>query len=150
VVARLPHSGEWIQAADVDNDGHAEICVATGYAEGGAAILVYASDAPGATLRVEHRIDESGRFGNVRFLPGDLRGDGPQALGAWWCTDHLYGGDCEVIHYRLGPAGVLERRILGRDVAAKLWPDDGQATLADTDGDRRPEVWFCTKAGRLW
>jgi hypothetical protein len=149
VVGQLPHSGEWLQVADADNDGRPEICVATGYALHGAALHFFESDTPGADLRQTRILNEDGRYGNVRFILGDFRGDGRTDLIAWWCTD-LAGGDAEMILYRLGRDGVASRSVVARGPAGELWPDDGQFTTGDLDGDGRDEVWFGTHAGHLW
>ena len=148
-VGQLPASGEWAESADVDNDGRAEVCLAAGFAPGQAAVLAFSSEAPGAELRLKHRLDEGGRFGNVRFRVGPLGGDGAQELIAWWCTG-LGDGDCEIIRYRLGPEGVRRRTVLTQGDAKQLWPQDGQSALWDMDGDGRPEVWFATSAGSVW
>ena len=150
VVGQLPASGEWSQSADADNDGRIDVCLATGFAPNKGAIQICASDESGSALRLIHRIDEGGRFGNVRFHVGDLRGDGSQDIIAWWSSDFLYGGDCEIIRYRLGPEGVRERVVIGRGDAGSLWPDDGQAAMLDMDRDGTPEVWFATHSGNLW
>src|SRR3954468_22714114 len=67
-VGQLPLSGEWLASADVDRDGRTELCVATGFAPGRAAIHVYSGDRPGDELQLEQVIDEGARFCNVRFL----------------------------------------------------------------------------------
>lgn len=148
-VGQLPVSGEAAQAADADNDGRPELCVAAGFAINGAAIHLYSSPGPGEGLRLETVLDEGRRFGNVRFLVGRTRGDGPRDVFAWWCTG-LSDGDCEFVRYRLGPEGVREREVLGRGKAIELWPKDGQMGLADLDRDGRPELWFATDSGNLW
>ena len=149
-VGQLPASGEWTETADIDNDGRDDLCFAVGYGERAAAIHAYQSDAPGAALRLGHAIDEGGRFGNVRFVVANGRGDGKNDVIAWWSTDHLYGGDCEIIRYRLDTGGVTERTVIARGEAGTLWPDDGQIAVLDSDGDFRPEVWFGVKSGNLW
>ncbi len=149
-VGQLPASGEWTQSADVDNDGVAELCFATGFRPGAAAIVIYRPGPDGQELIPERVIDEGKRFGNVRFLVGPLGEAGEQEMIAWWCTDHVYGGDCEVIRYRVGPEGIVSRRELAKGAARSLWPDDGQFALADLDVDGRTEVWFASRAGDLW
>jgi hypothetical protein len=149
VVGQLPASGESLQVADADNDGQDELCVATGYSVGHAAIHFYKSDAPGAALKLERRLDEDGRFGNVRFLVGKIEPDGSRDLFAWWCKE-LAGGDTELIRYRLGAEGVRTRTVLARGSSDQYWIEDGQATLADVDGDGRTELWFATHPGQLW
>jgi len=149
-VGQLPASGEWSETADIDNDGRDDICVATGYADGEAAIHAYRSEAPGADLVLGHVIDEGGRFGNVHFVVAAARGDGKNDVLAWWSTDFLYGGDCEIIRYRLDADGVSERTVIARGDAGSLWPDDGQVAVVDMDADGRPEVWFGAKSGNLW
>jgi hypothetical protein len=148
-VGQLPVSGEWIQSIDVDHDGQAEICVATGFAPGKAAIHIYEADRPGATLRLEQVIEEAGRFCNVRFLVGDTRGDGVQDVVAWWCRE-FHGGDSEVVRYRLGPEGIRSRTVLAQGTGELFWPKDGQMTVMDLDGDGYPEIWFANTAGGLW
>jgi hypothetical protein len=149
VAGQLPASGEMAISADADNDGRAELCVATGFAEGRAAIHFYTSDGPGSTLNLARAIDEGGRFGNVRFLVGDITGAGIQEVIAWWCA-LPDGGDCEVIRYRVNARGIQKREVIGRGNAGDLWPDDGQSIVFDLDGDGRPEVWFATRSGNLW
>jgi hypothetical protein len=149
-VGRLPASGEWAQCADVDNDGVDEMVFATGYATGAAAIQIYEPGPSGREVILEREIDEDRRFGNVRFVVGARGENGAQELVAWWCTDFLYGGDCEMIHYQLGPEGVRSRRAVARGPARSLWPDDGQFAMADVDGDGSREVWFATSGGSLW
>jgi hypothetical protein len=148
-VGQLPVSGEWIQSTDVDQDGQTELCVATGYAPGCAAIHIYAGDRPGADLRLEQVIDEAGRFCNVRFLVGDTRGDGTRDLVAWWCQQ-LNGGDSEVVRYRLGPGSVRERTVLAQGTGDLFWPKDNQMAVMDLDGNGHPEIWFANTAGGLW
>ena len=142
-------SGEWAEAADIDNDGSPELCIAAGFGVGKAAIEVFDPAEPGPGVVHALTIDEDHRFGNVRFLVGDL-GGGAKEVVAWWITDHLLGGDCEVIRYRVGPRGVEHREVIGRGDAGTLWPDDHQSTVAALDGDGRPEVWFATKGGDLY
>lgn len=149
-VWQLPTSGEWMQTGDLDNDGREEICVATGYASGAAAIHAYISDGPGEPLRQVHAIDEEGRFSNVKFLVGDLRGDGSREMVAWWVTDHIYGGDCLAVRYRLEPGTAPQRTVIAEGPADTLWPEDGQTALADLDGDGRPELFFASKSGSLY
>jgi hypothetical protein len=148
-VGQLPASGEWIQAADVDHDGQTELCVATGYAPGQAAIHIYGGNQPGDLLHLEQVIDEAGQFGNVRFVVGEAWGDGIQDLIAWWCQE-LDGGDSAVIRYRLGAEGVRERTVIAQGTGELFWPKDGQIAVMDLDGDGRPEVWFANTAGGLW
>jgi hypothetical protein len=148
-VGQLPASGEATQTADIDNDGDVDVCVATGFSVGKAAIHVYSPSSTGIESRPKHIVDEGGRFGNVRFLVTDMAGDGTQELLAWWCTE-LAGGDCEIVRYRLGPRGLIHREVLGRGLAELLWPADGQMTAADTDRDGSAEVWFATGTGNLW
>jgi hypothetical protein len=148
-VGQLPVSGEWIQSNDVDQDGRTELCAATGYAPGKAAIHIFAGDRPGADLLLEQVIDEAGRFCNVRFLVGDTRGDGVEDLVAWWCQG-LDGGDSEVIRYRLGPGGIRERTVLAQGTGELFWPKDGQMAVMDLDADGHPEIWFANTAGGLW
>ena len=149
VVGQLPTSGEWLEVADADNDGRDDVCVAGGFALNQAEILLYRSDAPGAPLRLEQRVSEDNRFGNVRFTVAALGSTGERDVLAWWCTD-IAGGDAEVIRYRLGPDGIRERTVLAKGPAARLWSDDGQFTTGDLDGDGRAEVWFGTQGGQLW
>ena len=148
-VGQLPASGEWLQVADVDNDDAPDLCVATGFAEGKAAIHVYSRDALDGSLVFERKIDESGRFGNVHFLAGDLVGDGTNDLVAWWCeaTD---GGDCEMVRYHLGPNGALDRTPMAVAPSDDLMPRDGQMLFHDLDGDGRNELWFAARSGSLW
>jgi hypothetical protein len=148
-VGQLPISGEWIQSIDVDQDGQTELCVATRYAPGKAAIHIYAGDRPGADLRFEQVIDEAGRYCNVRFLVGDTRGNGVRDLVAWWCHE-LGGGDSEVIRYSLGPRGIRERTVVAQGTGELFWPKDGQMALMDLDGNGHPEIWFANTAGGLW
>ena len=149
-VGQLPSSGEWSQTADLDNDGRIDICLATGFAQRRAAIQAYSSPSRGADLVLSREINEQGRFANVKFLVGSLRGDGTNDLMAWWCTDHLSGGDCEVIRYHLGPEGVRARQVVARGKTDLLWPNDGQTALVDMDADGHPEVYFATDSGNLW
>ncbi len=149
-VGQLPASGEWSQSADLDNDGRTDVCLATGYAEHKAAIQSYYSPSRGADLVLGHEINEQRRFANVKFLVGDLRGDGTNDLVAWWSTDHLYGGDCEVTRYHLGPEGVRSREVIARGKSDLLWPGDGQTALLDMDQNGHPEVWFAASSGNLW
>lgn len=148
-VAQLPASGEWAQVADVDNDGQPDVCVATGYALRKAAVMVYHSPAPAAPLELRHRVDENGRFGNVRFIVLEVGPDQEKELVAWWCTDQG-GGDTEMIAYRLRPDGIASRTVLSRGPSTQLWADDGRFISGDVDGDGRQEVWFATQDGRLW
>ena len=149
VVGQLPASGEWSQSDDVDGDGRTDICLATGYAENMAAILIYSVNEPGQTLTPKVRIDEGARFANVRFISADMHNDGSRDLFAWWQTDHLYGGESEMISYRIGPEGVLSRQLIAKGHAIDLQPDDGQFQVADLDRDGQPEVWFSTGSGTL-
>ncbi len=149
-VARLPRSGEQIEAVDADNDGRVDLVASSGFAIEDASIRLYAPGArPGDALVPGLVLDEGGRFGNVRFLVGDLTGKGTRELIAWWCTD-LAGGDCEVIRYRLNAEGMVRREVIAVGPAARLWTDDNQAAIADLDGDGVPEVWFATHSGSLW
>jgi hypothetical protein len=148
-VGRLPASGEQALAADADNDGQTDLCLATGYSLGKAAIHIYAIGSQGIEAQPRHVIDESGRFGNVRFLVGDLESDGTRDLVAWWCSD-VSGGDCEMIRYRLGPDGLRQRTEIICGDADQLWPHDGQMALADIDQDGNIEAWFSTYTGNLW
>jgi hypothetical protein len=148
-VAQLPASGEQLITADVDNDGQTEICVASGYATGKASIRIYELSNDGLVEEPQYCIDETGRFGNVRMLAGDLYRDGTQHLVTWWCTE-LSSGTCELISYRLGADGVFDRTEWGIGQAAGLWPRDGQMTLVDADQNGTPELWFATSAGKLW
>lgn len=148
-VGQLPASGEQTVTADVDNDGREELCLAVGFSLGKAAIHTYAVDSKCPELQLKTVINEQGRFGNVRFVIGDLSGDGTRDLVAWWCTD-IAGGDAEVIRYHLGPEGVRRRTVLGKGAAADLFPTDGQMALMDMNRDGRPEVWSTTGSGNLW
>ena len=148
-VGQLPASGEQALAADADNDGKQDLCLATGFVPHQAAILIYRVGEQGLDDQPKHRIDEDGRFGNVRFLVGEVSCDGRQDVLAWWCTE-LSTGDCEIIRYRLGPDGVLDREQVARGDAALLWPRDGQMTMVDLNQDAQPEVWFATGSGNLW
>jgi hypothetical protein len=148
-VGQLPASGEWMQSSDVDHDGQTELCVATGYLPGKAAIHIYAGNRPGADLQLEQVIDEAGRFCNVRFVVADTRGDGLQDLVAWWCMEPD-GSDSVVIRYRLGPDRVRERTVLAQGTGGLFWPKDGQIAVMDLDGDGHPEIWFANNAGGLW
>ena len=148
-VGRLPVSGEGLQSIDIDQDGQTEICVATGFMPGKAAIHVYRSDRVGADLELEQILDESREFANVRFLAGDTRGDGIPDLVAWWC-ESLQGGDSKVVRYRLGPEGVRERTVLAEGTGNLYWPMDGQMAIMDLDRDGHPEIWFSNTAGGLW
>lgn len=149
VVGQTPASGEWLQVADADNDGRPDVCIATGYALGKAAVLIEESAAPGAPLRLRHRIDEGGRFGNVRFQVVDFGQTGTQEIVAWWCTG-LADGDAELIAYQLGPEGVRTRTVVAHAPASDLWADDGHFTTGDLDGDGRTEIWFASGGGLLW
>ena len=149
-VGQLATSGEWSQDADLDNDGRLDVCLATGYSENKAAIQAFVSPSRGADLVMQHEINEQWRFANVKFVIGDLRGDGTSDLVAWWCTDHLTGGDCEVIRYHLGPEGVRSRDVIAQGKAEILWPGDGQMALLDMDGNGQTEVWFAASSGNLW
>jgi hypothetical protein len=131
-VGQLGSSGEWILSADVDDDGQTEVCVASGYARGKAAIQIYSGELAGGDLRLERTIDEGGRFTNVRFLVGDTRGDGRPDLVAWWCPE-LDNSECAVIAYRLGPEGIRERTVLAQGISELLWPRDGQYAVHDLD-----------------
>jgi hypothetical protein len=148
-VGQLPASGEQAVTADADNDGTTDLCVASGYAAGMAAIRIYNVESIGSESQPRHVIDESERFGNVRFLVGDLAADGTNEVVAWWCSDSA-GGDCEVVRYRLGADGLRDRTEITRGDASELWPLDGQMVVADIDDDGAPEVWFVTSAGNLW
>ena len=148
-VGQLPASGEWIQSCDADNDGSPELVLATGYAVGKAAVEFRKSDAPGAETQVVRRIDEGGRFGNVRFHVADDDGDGRNELFAWWCTD-IDGGRCEVIRYEIDTTGVTERTVLAVGPAGLLWADDAQAAVVDLNRNGRPELWFATRSGHLY
>jgi hypothetical protein len=147
-IGQLRASGEDAEVADADNDGAADLCLATGYSVGEAAIVIYQLGEDGVGQTPRHVIDESDQFGNVRFTVGDLCGDGSQEIVAWWCTD-LCAGDAQVIRYRLGPGGVRDRAVIARGGAAELWPRDGQFDRADSDGDGQSEVWFVTGGGQL-
>lgn len=149
VVGQTPASGEWLQVADADNDGRPDVCIATGYAPGKAAVLIEESAAPGAQLRLRHRIDEGGRFGNVRFQVVEFGQTGTQEIVAWWCTG-LADGDAEMIAYELGPEGVRTRTVVAQASSSDLWPDDGHFTTGDLDGDGRTEVWFAAGGGQIW
>ena len=150
-VGQLTSSGEWSQAADIDNDGRIDVCLAAGFAEHKAAIQVFVSRSRGEQLVMQHEINEQKKFANVKFLVGDLRGDGTNDAVAWWCTDHLNdGGDCEVIRYHLGPEGVRSRDVIAQGRSEILWPGDGQTALLDMDGNGQSEVWFAASSGNLW
>jgi hypothetical protein len=148
-VAQLPTSGEWIQSIDVDHDGQTELCVATGYAAGKAAIHIYTGDRPGADLRLEQVIDEAGRFGNVRFIVAETCGNGSRDLIAWWCQE-LDGGNSTVVRYRLGPGCIRERTTITQGTSELFWPKDGQIAVMDLEDDGHSEVWFANTAGELW
>jgi hypothetical protein len=148
-VGQLPASGEWIESTDVDHDGQTEVCVATGYAPGRAAIHVYAGDRPGTALRLKQVIDEAGHFGNVRFIVGPTCDDGIRHLIAWWCQE-LDGGESAVVRYRLGPGCIRERVVIAQGTSELYWPKDGQIAVMDLDGDGGHEVWFANTAGGLW
>lgn len=149
-VGALPYSGEQIEAVDADNDGRLDLVASSGFALNQASVRLYAPGArPGDPLVPGVVLDEGGRFGNVRFLVGDLSGNGANELVAWWCTD-LAGGDCEVVRYQLNAEGRARREVIARGRASQLWPDDNQAALADLDGDGKTELWFATHAGALW
>ena len=148
-VNMLPASGEQAVAADADNDGQPDLCLATGFSRGNAAVLIYRFGENGVDSKPRHRIDERGRFGNVRFLVGDARGDGQQDLIAWWCTD-LSNGQCTMIRYRFDPRGQRQRTQITWGQAEALWPLEGQMSLTDFDQDGHPEVWFATSSGYLW
>jgi hypothetical protein len=148
-VGQLPASGEQAATVDADNDGQIDLCVATGYSPGKAAVWIYGIGDDGLDPRPRHVIDESARFGNVRFLVGDLEAGGGRELLAWWCSD-VCSGDCEVIQYRLDSDGVSERTVIARGDAEQLWPRDGQMALADVDQDGEMEVWFAAAIGNVW
>jgi hypothetical protein len=145
--SQLPASGEQAESADLDRDGVPELVLAAGFAPNAAAIHVMNVGAGRERASTRFVVEEGRRFGNVRFLIGDLVGDGSREMIAWWCQD-LAGGPCEMIRYRFGPDGVLDRNLLG--VGVGLWPDDGQAVLADAEGNDRPLVWFVSRDGGLW
>lgn len=146
-VGKLSSSGEQAITADIDNDGRLELVLAQGYQEGNAEIRLFELGEGATALRPDFIIDESHRFTNVRFLaiPG-TDGTGSE-LVAWWAHE-LGGGYCEVIRYRLGPTGVLERFYIGQGI--DLWPSDGQMTLADPERSGRLSVWFCSGVGSLY
>ncbi len=149
VVGQLPASGEQTQAADVDGDGKPEVCVAVGFALGKAAVHIYGDDSSTGTLPLMQVIDEGGRFANVRFLVV-TKGVGPtRDLVAWWSTDHLRSGHVEIIRYRFGPKGLLDRTLIaeGDD---HLWPTDGGMTVAAINENAELEVWFNSVKGDLW
>jgi hypothetical protein len=148
LAGQLPSSGEQAESADLDRDGVPELVLAAGFDAHRAAIHVLS---PGTgrdhAMKTRFVVDEGRRFGNVRFLIGDLVGDGSREMIAWWCLDTA-GGPSEVVRYRFGPEGILDRNLLG--VGPGLWCDDGQAVLADADGRGRPLVWFAARDGGLW
>ncbi len=149
VLDRLPASGEQATAADADNDGRDDLCLATGFSRNRAAIMIYdVADHDGEPV-MRHVIDESDHFGNVRFAVSDLDHDGTRELIAWWCTD-LSFGDTMMVRYVLDAGGVRERSVLIPSGADAPWPRDGQFAVADMDDDGIDEVWFVTGAGRLW
>lgn len=149
-VGQLPASGEWIETTDLDRDGQPELCVATGYAPNSAAIHLYEPGEGSAGVRFKLGVDENRRFGNVRFVVGDFKGDGSSELIAWWCTDYVYGGRCEMIRYQIGANGIESRELVAESDATGFWPDDAQSAVADLDGNGRPEVWFANRSGNVW
>ena len=142
-VGQLPASGEGIQTADVDNDGEPDLCLATGYADGKAAIRIYKPTEQGIADNPKHVLDEGCAFANSKFLVGDMRGDGSHDLIAWW-SSQLAGGASKIIRYHLEPDGLTNRTVIGQGDAGTLWPIDGQMTLADMNRDGNSEVWFAT------
>jgi hypothetical protein len=148
-VGQLPTSGEQAVTADADNDGQIDLCVATGYSPGNAAVWIYNIGAAGLDAQPRHVIDESGRFGNVRFLVGELGTDGSREMVAWWCSD-LSSGSCEIIRYRLDSDGVRERTVIARGNASEIWPLENQVAPADLDQDGTIEVWFAAACGNIW
>ncbi len=148
-IGQLPASGEGTQVIDVDNDGRLDVCLATGFAVGNAAIHVYSTSEFGIDLQPIHILNEGNRFGNVKFKALELAGDAKTDVLAWWCTD-LADGDCEVIRYQLGPNGLEQREVITHGDAGSLWPVDGQITRQDMENDGMSEVWFATTNGDLW
>jgi hypothetical protein len=148
-VGQLPASGEGISTTDLDYDGQLDLCVATGFSAGRAALQVYSLTGQGMEPQPRHVVDESGRFFNVKFMVGELVSPGSMDVMAWWSTQPA-GGECEVFRYRFGPDGLRQRELVARGLAASLWPIDGQMTLADMDRDGNVEAWFATVSGNLW
>ena len=149
-VGNLESSGEGCQTADLDNDEIPEICLATGYGENKAKIQSFTSAARGATLKLNQSITENYRFSNVQFIVGDMRGDGTNDVVAWWCSDHIHGGACEVIRYHVNSKGIQDRTVIAQGKARSLFPGDGQTLLLDLDNNGFNEVWFASKDGILW
>jgi hypothetical protein len=148
-IDRLPASGEGVQVADADNDGSADVCLATGYEVENAALQIRALNGNEVAQHPKLVIDESRRFGTVKFLVGSVSRDGLQDTFVWWATG-LGDGDIELIRYRLDPQGITSRVPIASGTSAEIWSVDGQMTMADMDRDGCGEVWFATASGRLW
>jgi len=149
VVRTLEASGEQAGAHDLDGDGIDEVIVATGYALGKATIDAYRPAPVGLEDEPILRIDEGGRFANVRFVVGPVGGQGRLALIAWW-TSELIGGRAEVVRYRIEGGRVVHRQLIGEGPSGRLWSSDGQVALVDTDGRGGPEVWATGAEGYVW
>jgi hypothetical protein len=162
-IGQLPGSGETAASSRVFNQSGKQLLIASGFRESQAEIQIYKwlpAAAPSSTWSANGKltsgpwkkevvVTEDHRFANVRFLAGDVDGDGKNTLVAWWCSS-LTGGDCAMIRYSLSPHGIESRDVLFEGPAGDYWPIDGQFALADTDGDGRPEVWFASGSGKLW
>lgn len=149
VVRSLKASGEQAGAHDLDGDGRDEVIVATGYALGLATIEAFRPTEGGLEAEPILRLDEGGRFANVRCVVGPIGCDGRLALIAWW-TSELIGGRAEVVRYRIDGGRVVHRQLIGEGPSGRLWSSDGQVALVDTDGRGGPEVWSTGAEGYVW
>ena len=154
----LSASGEQIASADLFGNG-THVLIARGFKFNSAAVEIHGRDRqtpfrsakPGVLGLGWKRIwelRENDRFGNVRFIVGRLRG-GVRDLYAWWCVG-LADGETEFVHYRLDQSGVVERRGLLLGAAHDFWPDENRMVLVDADADGVEELYFSTRAGKLW
>jgi hypothetical protein len=149
VIGRLPASGEGADVTDVDNDGHPDLCLATGYSATRAAILVYSIGEESLAKEPKIVIDEDHRYGTVRFLAGPMVPDGSRELFAWWCTG-LGEGQTEVVRYRLDNGRMISRESIAWSEDATMWPIDGQMAIADLNADGNGEVWFASSCGNVY